>query len=118
MKHTQGPWATDFEVAQKLIREGEKIDGATIYAPGGDEIATIRHDPSDNLDLVGKDADEHKANGHLLAAAPELLAALEALVCEPVRYNDRTIEIDCASHYESQMRVTNARKAIKKAKGE
>lgn len=75
-KHSPGPWATNIKGTQELIRKGEKLDGATIYSPGGDEVATIRHDPDDNLDLIGKDADEHAANARLLAAAPELADAL------------------------------------------
>lgn len=47
-----------------------------------------------------------------------LLSALEKLVCEPVRYNNKTIEIDCASHSAAMAIVKYARAAVALAKGE
>lgn len=61
--------------------------------------------------------DQEEANGRLIAAAPELLEALKALVDAPLRYNDKRIEIDCPSHSFAMEMVRTARAAIDKATG-
>ena len=53
----------------------------------------------------------------LMAAAPKLLAALEALVKEPLRYNNDTIEIQCLSHKDAMQFIRDARAAIARAQG-
>lgn len=75
MKHTPGPWLVDRE-------ENETIN---LYTPqGGMELCTIRL--SDQTEAGGEDEEadealneEMEANAFLIAAAPELLAALVAL---------------------------------------
>lgn len=57
------------------------------------------------------------ADSNLIAAAPELLEALELLVALPVRYHDNRIEIDTGSHGEAMEIVRKARAAIAKAEG-
>ena len=47
-----------------------------------------------------------------------LLNALEKLASEPVRYNGKTIEIDCASHGAAMAIMKYARAAVALAKGE
>lgn len=81
---TPRPWATDIRDAIELLDKGERIDGATIYYNGntssrGNEIATLRHDPEDWLDLHDP---ELQANAALIVRAvnshDELVAALDA----------------------------------------
>ncbi len=55
------------------------------------------------------------ANGRLMAASPDLLAALLELVDRPLRYNGNNIEIECADHADAMKRVQAARAAITKA---
>jgi hypothetical protein len=114
-QHTPGPWATDIDKAKELLRKGEDIDGATVYVNHGSgkggEIATLRHDPDDQLNLIGDDEHEHTANARLIASAPELLAALQRLVdCPDVNLDDLELETLEA--------IDQANAAIQKAKGE
>lgn len=60
MKHTKGPW-----------KIGVKQPKPIIYGPSGEQIADLR-DP-----MLFED--ENQANAHLIAAAPEMLEALEAV---------------------------------------
>jgi hypothetical protein len=60
---------------------------------------------------------EKAANAALIAAAPELLEALELLIALPVQYNNNRIEIDCGSHGEAMAIVRKARAAVAKATG-
>lgn len=57
------------------------------------------------------------ADAALIAAAPDLLEALELMVALPVRYNANRIEIDCGSHGEAMEIVRKARAAVAKAEG-
>jgi hypothetical protein len=62
-KHTQQPWSTqEFDLYEKWLRVG----------PRGQEVARVRNDDIDS--------DEAQANLRLIAAAPDLLAALGKLV--------------------------------------
>ena len=65
MSHTPGPWQF-YEIPHR--------DGLGIIGPGleEDEIA--------HLDDMDRSRAENVANGYLLAAAPDLLAALEAIL--------------------------------------
>lgn len=71
-KHTPGPWVHS---------------ASMIYAPGENggnicelsELRKSRHVQHDKLELGSKDWDEQMANGKLIAAAPELLRACEAI---------------------------------------
>ncbi|MBT7307101.1 MAG: hypothetical protein HN842_02735 [Gammaproteobacteria bacterium] len=66
MKHTPAPWITD-----------TGTDGAVIYKLDEATIATVP------MDLLC-----HEANARLIAAAPELLEALEHLVKITYDYGD------------------------------
>lgn len=67
MKHTPGPWHIGMQ------------PGPIIYGPNGEQVADLR---GERKTLV-VELDEAVANTKLIAAAPELLAALEAWVdCE------------------------------------
>ena len=91
-KHTPGPWQI----------EGDFIEGPP----------TTKHGLSVMIASVYGGYSEHKADASLIAAAPDLLATLEALV---VRYNDLAESEGMAPHTHPQ--VVAARAAIKKAKG-
>lgn len=90
-KHTPGPWAT--------------IDGAEVYPESGPaahvELARVVG-PWSGSSWYGPA--EAAANGRLIAAAPELLAALRQCA-------DRLGEMDCGPELEA------ARAAIAKAEG-
>lgn len=89
-KHMPGPWRQGGVKEISLIGKCREI-----VADDG------------RIGLVYGITDEDcKANARLVAAAPELLAALEVAV----EYFDRN-EIDCIAH-------DDAKEAIKKAKGE
>ena len=93
-KHTPGPWSFD----------GRGINDATEYR---ERIATLQWPV--NLRLSG----QRRADGRLIAAAPDLLEALESLyhaansigedTCDPVAFAGA---------------LEDARAAIEKAKGE
>lgn len=94
MKHTPGPWHEGaLNGAGSIFCDGDyRMDnehGATVLYP----IALINYGP---------DPEEDSANARLIAAAPELLAALEAFIDEANTKNVRQM----------------ARAAIAKAKGE
>lgn len=97
--HTQGPWET--------------IDGAEVYPTSGQTsycpLARIVGPWSESAIYVN--AAEARANGRLIAAAPELLAALEECA---VRLRE-WIELDDEDELALCRRAFDA---IKKARGE
>jgi hypothetical protein len=97
-KHTPGPW--------NLQNDGLGVYYVNPRIEAGEDIEDTRHDSivarcTDFGAFSGIEDDEAAANARLIAAAPELLAALENLV--------NTLDED---------RWTNARAAIRAAKGE
>jgi len=95
-QHTPGPWervsSADWDGAHVIdarVRIVAECHGCDIPGALGD---------------VG--VDEAKANAYLIAAAPELLAALEGLLADPY-----------LSHSINNDRMAPARAAIAKAKG-
>ena len=67
MKHTPGPWLSypdDFGT----------VHGSTHYSVVNDGVITVAYVIAFGN---GKEIEAHKANAHLIAAAPELLEALE-----------------------------------------
>jgi len=72
MAHTPGPW---------------NIDGIFIAGPNDETIAEIVDAPDDR--------DDHSPNAHLIAAAPDLLAAIKALLAASM-YRDHPAESDMA----------------------
>jgi hypothetical protein len=102
MKHTPGPWQT------RIDRYEERIDiqaldngvpGYTVASAwgGGDEMAR-----------------DIKANAHLIAAAPELLEALEALRKELRQH----VKFDVKKNFSLMAADAMAGTAIHKARGE
>ena len=94
-KHTPGPWEVSWD---KYGKESE-IHGKSELNDG--PICIIPHD-----DVTESGAEEQLANARLIAAAPELLEALEGLAMKAGR------------HFWRDVVVTQARAAIAKAKGE
>lgn len=86
-KHTPGPWCQDIHI-RTLIAGGDGHNVADIEAK--------YHSVGENL-----------ANASLIAAAPELLEALELLVREFATHGDKA----------AQSAIKQARAAIAKAKG-
>lgn len=95
MKHTDGPWRTN----------GLRIE----YGPTGHgwQIAQVNRDVHDHEGL---------ANARLIAAAPELLAALVGLIELIERTPDRSPRFAIAWSAIEPL-VTEARAAINKAEG-
>ena len=96
--HTPGPWAVWTE--EKTRRDDVYIAGNPTGAPGG-----MRHLA---YMVSTSDGDQTEANARLIAAAPDLLAALEsalAMICE-----------ECADG-ECTEQAAAARAAIGKATG-
>ena len=86
-QHTPGPWKypePEYDTFAGLAHSQQndpkriRIELVAIYAPGGDEVARIVHDPDDGFDLIN-DREEHEANARLIAAAPELLEFVEMI---------------------------------------
>lgn len=105
-KHTTGPWVFDPE------NTGQTYDvGYGIYSypdPQGWAGPTVAQIPLRSCGRVPVSEEEAKANARLIAAAPDLLAALKALI-ETDRH-DLTDKRPCDS-------CSAARAAIAKAEG-
>lgn len=96
-QHTPGPWGFSY-----VRQVGNAWDSYAISTPAGD--ITVRTNP-------GQGCQRHIANARLIAAAPELLAALEALLgwheAFPLTQGEAELPV-----------VQRARAAITKARGE
>lgn len=66
MSHTPGPWGREDEVNPEMITAGRDADGCYIYTADVWEI--------------GLEEPEIEANARLIAAAPEMLEALEEAI--------------------------------------
>lgn len=98
-KHTKGPWAYELRIPQGSA-DGEWI----VYDPqsdNGDVLAII--DPDCTREDLGESAE---ANAALFAAAPDLLAALVAIVFQASQ--GKVLDRDAC--------ISQARAAIAKAK--
>ena len=91
-KHTPGPWFVDHK-SPFLVRAGDDIDGRHIA-----HIGPANYTPRFDVD---------EPNAHLIAAAPDLLEALE--YCLDCLGDEFALPADCQS---------NARAAIARARGE
>lgn len=108
-KGTQGPWF----VIEDHSHDDDNGNGPTYFA--------ISVDEDDSVDAIawmgdGAGTDIERANAHLIAAAPELLAVCIDLVDgEPCRYDHNEF---CQEHYCSKpCKHEQARAAIAKALG-
>lgn len=109
--HTHGPWAI---LDLLTLSEGEGIERLTIVAPGAEANCVIAR--IENIVSKRPISIEDRANARLIAAAPELLAALEMYV----KWCDAESDHKGSTFYERvDMCVdaeTAARAAIAKAK--
>lgn len=94
-KHTPGPWSRNIKPAIKYC---------TIFAGRNTHVAHLAN---------GLPEDEVEANCNLITAAPELLAALEALRTELRQH----IKFDVRKHYSLMTADVAADNAIRKALG-
>ena len=102
-EHTPGPWT----VGNELLREDERpVHGGE----SGEGIIALVWPWGD--DEVGEQ--DREANARLIAAAPDLLEAAEAVIAEWRRYIED--EIDVADMAQGSLTVLLA--AIAKARGE
>jgi hypothetical protein len=88
MSHTKGPWKVDKNFPSDVLAENR---------------AVVIQD-----DSINTDSEETEANAQLIAAAPEMLEALEALV---------SIAFAVTSNPNQERLFNNASKVIKKARG-
>jgi hypothetical protein len=98
-KHTPGPWAVDYSDDGPLIYTGELL------------IASVSGS-TEHIEVQGLDEQTTEANASLIAAAPDLLAALEQLLDHGERrnlYYERGEDAEV---------VGQARAAIAKARGQ
>lgn len=95
--HTPGPWSNNW-----IIRGSSHIDG---HRANGEPIPSLRRAVAH---IINRDA-EAEANLNLIAAAPEMLEALEELIS--CRHRDRK------GHAEYEIALDNCEAAIQKARG-
>jgi hypothetical protein len=99
MSHTPGPWYPF--VADNTRFPGIDHDNGSVILYG---------EAGEDCGIRGKDIEERTANAHLIAAAPDLLAALERIIDECKVFCNDSMDID-------NYAVDQAREAIRKAKG-
>jgi hypothetical protein len=104
-KHTPGPWSVNTAGTSSPWPENYKVTEVYVYAPDTQDDVAICADVIDPLTQ-----EPSKANAHLIAASPDLLAALKALVQQVERGDFDHIGAD---HPDSA--VGAARAAIEKA---
>ena len=110
-KHTPGPWKLDMNSVGLFLKGSIPVDGS-----GHDALAQVVWQMEDDADY-GKNSPECEANARLIAAAPELLAALDRLLKaappgkmdDPMTFTRKNAEYILAS--------SEARAAIAKATG-
>ncbi len=115
IEHTPGPWnfqpacALVLEKGSHFYRIEDSSDGFNIGL-----VSTWRNDP--------EDAKEAEANARLIAAAPDLLQALENLVATYSEPDDRVccngVDCGCFGVTKHQEAEHYAREAIAKARGD
>lgn len=105
-KHTSGPW---IQSASLIYARGDKGGNICVMS----ELRASRFIQYDKLEINSKDWDEQMANGQLIAAAPDLLAACEAALA----YFEQCV-MSCDPEEEDIKESAILRAAIAKAKGE
>lgn len=104
-KHTPGPW---------LAQSRSLSDGSLVVntgAPDFNEICCLR-DKKDRH--YGQQDNTDQANALLIAAAPDLIAALEGLLESYAAY----VGVDEVTNADIVLPVQEARAAVKKARGQ
>ena len=112
-KHTPGPWKYGL---------GYRVRGPIGVDDRGRETGDTLAELNADADRCCRPPDEIEANGRLMAAAPDLLAALEGLLAvihdsdrRPVPSSMRMLSI--VSGQPEFAAIDNARTALKNAKG-
>ena len=105
-KHTPGPWVLGESSGGRHFR--------AVNATDHSELATVVWVMEDD-DTEGAPSPECEANAHLIAAAPELLEALEYAVID---FDNWAAHEDNHPHEHLVVWAEKARAAIAKAKGE
>lgn len=98
-KHTPGPWVID-----------ERYDGC-VYS-SDDTGSIVARCGGRGFEFVAREADEIKANAALVAAAPDMLAALKTVILD-----ERNAEIIARHCVGGESIVREMRAAIAKAEG-
>jgi len=101
MKHTPGPWEADFETYPIMVRSQSET------WPLVDELGNEEGRAGVFIANTG----DNKANARLIAAAPDLLEALEVILRDHMAVHG-------VGDLEMQPALFQARAAITKAKGE
>lgn len=110
-KHTPGPWAVA-EVAPEFYGHGKYWVAYVDLGTWPDLTATVA--PCIGLEGQPINREVVEANAHLIAAAPDLLAACEACVTLLIRYENRSI----APEVGTGAAIDAAKAAIAKARGQ
>lgn len=103
-EHTPGPWKTDHN---SIVQEGTGFSVADVWTPRGHNHCANQPTPQRR---------EQKANASLIAAAPDLLDALEAV--ESWIDNEIGKRINPGTNDDDQVVCRAVRSAILKAKGD
>jgi hypothetical protein len=112
-KHTPGPWrvAERYHVHAIVDAKGQDLcyqDHSAYTGPG---------EPAGCVTSRGRSPEELRANARLIAAAPELLAALKDTLCLAEAYFDALPDDgEAQDHYMASV-IEPARNAIAKAEG-
>jgi len=72
-RHTPGPWAAQLRNGVGRNRNASTINGMQIRSSNGLHVASVTV-------VADKPIDQKEADAHLIAAAPDLYAALENLI--------------------------------------
>jgi len=112
--HTPGPWTTRGKIDGSGSAQIRAEDGK-IWIGGA---MGSHHTPSQRVNHSSFPADtEGEANARLIAAAPELLEALKAIVDMVPIYAKNHPRFNQASRLERKTQIDAARAAIAKAEG-
>lgn len=113
--HTPGPWG------QSHRQTGEESWNTEVYDAKGETIATLAWYPVKTAEGVST---SREANAHLIAAAPDLLAALQAIfdaeeaVADVDEYDlEPTIAKSLKAHKKRAAAWKKARRAVVRAEG-
>lgn len=106
LKYTPGPWFQSHRKNGNFNTYGDAMYSTQVYTPDGETIATIHWypKPKNESGVIGT---YRESNAHLIAAAPDLLEALDVAV---------TSMLD-SGYNKNAVVIRKARAAIAKAEG-